>query len=1168
MDNEGNILSSFTKIADNINQSVIVSSQKVTYNGYSKRDNATANPNPFKNAPANVVSEQTHMDTPGNPFTVTRAFTYNTNGSLNNKTDFSGSPNNALITSYTYDQVGNILTTTTGNRTTTLEYTSDKRFVKKQIDALNYYTEVYYDCWGNPLTKWDVNRLQTDYLYDSWGRLISVTAPDGRKVISSVYWFDKGNASSYKPASTLYYTSSYDEDNHFIGAEYFDAAGHSLRKTEGGFNGRVSYSDAAYTPLGQVYTVSDPFPAGTTATKITSYHYDNLGRMDLQTLPNLVTIATKPSDDNLRKVTTTYSTGEIYTKEYDASGLLTKATDPGGNITYIYNSNGKPKTIQPAGGAGTTTITYYPETGLQETLSDASAGLSRYTYTLFGELKDQTDANSKTTTLDYDILGRLKTKTTGTIVTTCNYDDTGAIGLVKNITKTDGTGMSYKYDALCRITEETRSKGTDAFTYKYEYDAKSRVSKQTYPNAMALTYGYNSLSGDLTSIVKDGIALWSLGATTLDVNDLGQILKVTLGNSKTTSYGYDTQNRLISISATNIVNFGYQFNDKQQLDFRDEKIYDGNTMVGFKESFFYDEVNRLSTATKDNGNTPLTMTYKAGVNDRIATKSDAATYNYPDVTKYKIDNISNLKALFPRHDLTYNDEGHTTLVTETNAGIINKTVTLEYGLDGQRFKTEYTQDGSRKYTRYYFDNYEKEIITDNTTRHLNYIYAAGTLIAIFEQKTGGDKMHYVYTDYLGSLRCITSDNGTIEQRLSYDAWGSRRDYQTGLKLTDTQVVLATTLTSRGFTGQEHIDGMGLINLNARFYEPALGIFLSPDNYVQALDNSQNFNRYTYCWNNPLIYKDPSGELIWIIPNIGWSKEGGLSIGLSVVVGVPGGLSVQAGIGYSFGSNDAYGYVGASAAMNTAYASYSLNSGGSVGYTGGLSPFSGLPISTNFGTVGINYNISHNSWSGNVSAWSVDQNGWTFNPSVSVMVFPEQTTNLVRGGKFLSNKNMFDHQMEKSDMTCQEILDYNGFNAMYSNKFENPAWYDYSDNGIYLSKDAFSSYDNLYGYYMKENYYAREVQQGGTREIQSKADLRAGGINVGALDKTELGNAMNARQEIKGYMYAYKNQGLYPNTSIDFRGQINNIFGPYVVPNPYQYNPSSLQRAFYRIPRYW
>lgn len=39
--------------------------------------------------------------------------------------------------------------------------------------------------------------------------------------------------------------------------------------------------------------------------------------------------------------------------------------------------------------------------------------------------------------------------------------------------------------------------------------------------------------------------------------------------------------------------------------------------------------------------------------------------------------------------------------------------------------------------------------------------------------------------------------------------------------------------------------------------------MSPDNYVQMPDNSQNFNRYSYCLNNPLKYIDPSGNLFGI-----------------------------------------------------------------------------------------------------------------------------------------------------------------------------------------------------------------------------------------------------------------------------------------------------------------
>ena len=48
-------------------------------------------------------------------------------------------------------------------------------------------------------------------------------------------------------------------------------------------------------------------------------------------------------------------------------------------------------------------------------------------------------------------------------------------------------------------------------------------------------------------------------------------------------------------------------------------------------------------------------------------------------------------------------------------------------------------------------------------------------------------------------------------------------------------------------------------MNGRVYDPVIAHFLSPDNNVQRPDNSQGFNRYSYCFNNPLIYTDPSGN---------------------------------------------------------------------------------------------------------------------------------------------------------------------------------------------------------------------------------------------------------------------------------------------------------------------
>ncbi|MCQ2306513.1 MAG: hypothetical protein MJ000_02975 [Bacteroidales bacterium] len=63
----------------------------------------------------------------------------------------------------------------------------------------------------------------------------------------------------------------------------------------------------------------------------------------------------------------------------------------------------------------------------------------------------------------------------------------------------------------------------------------------------------------------------------------------------------------------------------------------------------------------------------------------------------------------------------------------------------------------------------------------------------------------------------------------------------------------------GFTGHEHLYASDLINMNGRVYDPMTSSFLSPDNYVQDPTSQQGFNRYAYCFYNPLKYVDPTGE---------------------------------------------------------------------------------------------------------------------------------------------------------------------------------------------------------------------------------------------------------------------------------------------------------------------
>jgi RHS repeat-associated protein len=134
-----------------------------------------------------------------------------------------------------------------------------------------------------------------------------------------------------------------------------------------------------------------------------------------------------------------------------------------------------------------------------------------------------------------------------------------------------------------------------------------------------------------------------------------------------------------------------------------------------------------------------------------------------------------------------------------------------------------------------------------------------------------DTMYYVHKDYLGSYDVITDKDGKVLERLSFDPWGRRRN---PVDWTFNHV-LTYYIFDRGYTGHEHLDVFSLINMNGRVYDPWLGRFLSPDPIVQSPGYSQSYNRYSYCFNNPLKYCDPSGFDVWdIIDELMHQPHGG------------------------------------------------------------------------------------------------------------------------------------------------------------------------------------------------------------------------------------------------------------------------------------------------------
>ena len=175
---------------------------------------------------------------------------------------------------------------------------------------------------------------------------------------------------------------------------------------------------------------------------------------------------------------------------------------------------------------------------------------------------------------------------------------------------------------------------------------------------------------------------------------------------------------------------------------------------------------------------------------------------------------------------------------------------VQYGPDQELVLTYMAKNNDVPCYKFQWGDYEEYHVGDTTTVFY-WIEAPDGLAGVIRYSS--DDFYHPYrsylatTDHLGSLTALYDGSGSKVHEASYDAWGKRTLGQASMPL-----------VTRGYTGHEHLDEIGLVNMNGRLYDPDLGRFLSPDNYIQSPYNPQNYNRYSYCLNNPLKYTDPSG----------------------------------------------------------------------------------------------------------------------------------------------------------------------------------------------------------------------------------------------------------------------------------------------------------------------
>ncbi|NJK93544.1 MAG: hypothetical protein HC905_00205 [Bacteroidales bacterium] len=852
----------------------------------------------IENSYLNNVTKTTSvsMDTNGNPGTVTETFddgSYNSTTYSNytsegswlpakpqtvtvTKKHYQDSQSFSLTTNYTYYPTiglletvttspatttatygyiaGNLtdLTITDGNSTRYTQFFHDNmlRFVTKIINPLTHTVERTFDgATGNMLSEKTPNGKITTYTYDDFGQLTGVLYPTSHTASVSYQW-----ATGTRPQNALFFKLA-TSPGLPTGKEYYDAFGRVIKTETTGFDGVNICTNTTYNHKGQIEETSLPYKSGSQAYK-SDITYDAFGRLATQSSATGIVTFTS----NGKTFQTATGTGQTSSKVMDSQGHVLSVTDEGGTITNVYKSIGSPYQINTH---GTTWTISYDALGRQISLSDPDAGTTQYRYNKYNELTSQTNARGFKDSLTYDVLGRVTSRIGGDGTTTYVYDPANNPGLLNNIAYPGGN-ETYTYDTYGRLTnvQQTVNDGS-ASTYStgYGYDNQNRITTVTYPSSFAVTNVFNT-NGYLSEVKRsdNNATIWKAN----QMNSFGIYSQYQFGNNLTTYKTYSPLGVLQSIQTGTVQSLTYSF-DPGTMNMTGRN----DILRGLSEAFSYDNLNRLTSIT---GPSAQSSTFDDKGN--ITWKTDVGNYSYATLP-HAVSGVQNASGLIPSttQKISYTCFNKVDTILE---GVYR--LKVFYGSTRQRNSAKLYQNGTLQKTIHYVGNYEKEVGGGNT-RQLHYITGGDGLAAIYEINNGTGNMYYLHSDHLGSYDVITNSGGTVAQYYSFDAWGRRRNPSNW----SYAGISSSFLFNRGYTGHEHLDAFGLINMNGRMYDPLISRMLSPDNFVQSSNYTQGFNRFVYGNNSPLMYTDPNGELAWFVPII-----------IGAVIGAYTGASVQSG----------------------------------------------------------------------------------------------------------------------------------------------------------------------------------------------------------------------------------------------------------------------------------
>jgi RHS repeat-associated protein len=809
------------------------------------------------------------------------ANTYDTAGRVVSQMNGRGS-----VTKFAYGTGGNTtIADPLGNITI---HTHDNQLrLTKVTDPLGHTVTLTYDERNNRTRITDKNGNSTRFTYDDRGNVTAIVDPLNDTIAQT--YDTTNNVTHFTDARGSTTTFQYDAKGNLTTLE--DALG--------------NVTTFIYNMFGQVNEITDA------RGNVTRYTYDEQG--NVAELINAIEGLTRNTyDGGGRLISLTNPNGHTVGLSYDANNQLIQAVDPLGHIIgFAYDAAGNLKETTDA--KGNKTRYDYDNVANLITVTDALGQDTSYAYDANNNLVRITDANGHTRSNAFDALHRLTSLTdplgnttqfsydpAGNIIVITNASGTintftyDAANLLKKIAYADGSAVTYTYDANGNRTRMEERRGPTTYAYDamdqlievrhpdgsvvhHEYDALGNQIQLTYPDGRTAVYAYDALS-QLTRVSDWG------GRETQYAYDLaGNLSQITYPNNTMMFYRYDAANRLVKVKNTH-----FRQGDNERI---------GGTDTIAEVSYTLDEVgNRITAVASGQALRRMTFSYKYDAISRLIAVGKRRFGEMTTREEYTYDPVGNRLSLTEVGGTVRKEMGRNFInyaYDDANRLLQAGNTSFTYDANGNRLSETnprraiaYTYDTADRLTgvlqndkevAYTYDGdgnkVEQSIIQPSTTKIVRFLNDVSTPLPVVLQQDNGNegereaflyglaliskeqsvlKPHspelpdiFYHSDGLGSTIALTDRTGQVRAGYQYDAWGN---------LESKRGIIENRFL---FTGEEQDPHTNLYYLRARWYDPAVGRFLTKDPFAGSVLFPQSINEYAL--NNPINLIDPTGE---------------------------------------------------------------------------------------------------------------------------------------------------------------------------------------------------------------------------------------------------------------------------------------------------------------------